>query len=314
MPCNDPLSDLRRDLTVQDCLVALRQKFAGNNIETADLDARLLVQATTGIDHAGLILNADHLLSRREIDTIEAMSQRRLNHEPVSRILGVREFYGRDFHITGDVLDPRPDTETLVDLTLSIMSDSIASDFVTSDPVMNGPDILDIGTGTGAIIISLLCELPHAKGVATDISPAALKIARQNSHQHGVADRLTLQETAWCAGIEQKFDIIVSNPPYIARSDIDHLALDVKDHDPHLALDGGPDGLDAYRALARQCPARLKPGGVILLEVGFDQAEKVADLFKTAGFIAHDNIKMISPDLANQDRVVTLIWPQLTPE
>jgi len=285
------------DLPIGGCLFALRKKLSDSGIETADLDARLLVQAATGIDHAGMIMAPERLLSSGEIVAIEEMLQRRLRREPVSRILGVREFYGREFSVTGDVLDPRPDTETLVNLALRVAADRTSC------------DILDIGTGTGAIIITLLCELAQAKGVASDISKAALKVARANSCRHGVEKRLELVETVWCAGIEQRFDIIVSNPPYIASETIDQLDRDVRDYDPHLALDGGRDGLDAYRQLALQCPARMKPGAVILLEIGFDQADKVAGLFQTQGFVAHSKIEVINKDIAGNDRVVTMVWP-----
>jgi len=285
------------DLQIRDCLVALRKKLSDNGIETADLDARLLVQAATGMDHAGMIMSPERLLNRVEMAAVEEMLQRRLKREPVSRILGEREFYGREFIVTGDVLDPRSDTETLINLALTV---------ATGRPSC---DILDIGTGTGAIIITLLCELAQAKGVASDISKAALEVARANACRHGVEERLDLVETAWCADIKQKFDIIVSNPPYIATETIDHLDRDVRDYDPHLALDGGRDGLEAYRQLALQSPARMRSGAVILLEIGFDQADKVAELFLGQGFVAHSKIEMINKDIAGNDRVVTLVWP-----
>ncbi len=293
--------DRSDDLTLQNCLFALRKKFTDDNIDTADLDARLLVQAATGVDHAGLILKSDHILTAQERRTIKKMSQRRLRREPVSRILGEREFYGRDFIVTSDVLDPRPDTETLIEVVLTA---------VQTLQMANRPlDILDIGTGTGAIIVTLLCELPHAKGVATDVSPAALEVARRNGIKRGVAERLNLEETSWCAGIQQQFDIIVSNPPYIVKAEIEKLDRDVKDFDPHLALNGGPDGLDAYRKIAEQCPARMKPGGLIVLEAGFDQAVALASLLMTAGFKPHDDIPIITKDLGGNDRVVTMLWP-----
>jgi len=275
--------------------MVLRKRLAAGGIETADLDARLLVQAVTGADHAGLILQSERVLTQKEMAQIEEMAQRRLKHEPVSRILGVREFYGRDFLISGDVLDPRPDTETLIDLVLSVTDHAERC------------DILDIGTGSGAIIITLLCELPHARAVASDISAGAVEITRQNACRHGVENRLTLVETSWCEGIEQQFDLIVSNPPYITRADIGQLAPEVRDYDPILALDGGQDGLYAYRQLAKCCLTRLKQGGIVMLEIGFDQAEGVRDIFCGLGFIAHPNIEMISKDLAGNDRVVTLI-------
>lgn len=289
-------------MKLQDCLFALRKKFADAGIKTPELDARLLIQAATGFDHAGLILNINHLLNKSEITAIDSMARRRSSHEPVSRILGEREFYGRPFQISNDVLDPRADTETLIDQTLSV--------FTNNRLPAQQIDILDIGTGSGAIIITLLCELTNAAGLATDISTKALKMARKNSIELGVEPRLTLLETPWCAGIEQKFDLIVSNPPYISTRDIENLPVDVKAYDPHIALDGGKDGLAAYLMIANQSAGLLKPGGIIVLEIGFDQASDVVEIFKTAGFIENPNLAIIRKDLGGNDRVVTMLWDE----
>ena len=288
--------------TLQDCLFAMRKNLADAGIETAELDARLLMQAATGFDHAGLILNNNHQLKPSQLSTIENMVQRRINHEPVSRILGEREFYGRRFKVNNDVLDPRADTETLIDLALSIL---------TGDQYYDQEiDILDIGTGSGAIIITLLCELPNVTGWATDISPTALAVTRENSFALGVETRLSLLETSWCSGIEQKFDMIVSNPPYIVSSDIENLSVDVKAFDPLLALDGGKDGLTAYRQIANQCAGLLKSGGTIILEIGFDQALDVIEIYKAAGFTKNPNAAIITTDLSGKDRVITMLWDQ----
>lgn len=288
------------DVKLQEHLFFLHKKFQAANIETPELDARLLLQAATGFDHGQMILNNNKNLCESELLMIDKMVQRRLDHEPVSRILGEREFYGRQFLITNDVLDPRADTERLVDLALSVCKASDAGNAQI--------DILDIGTGSGAIIISLLCELPCASGFATDVCAAALEIAKCNSISHGVGERLELRKTSWCEGVESKYDMIVSNPPYIVSADIDRLAPDVKNFDPRMALDGGHDGLHAYREIARQSPGRLKPGGAVLLETGFDQAQAVVEIFTAAGFVKHPLIDLISKDFGGNDRVVTMLW------
>ena len=292
-------SDLK-GLSLQECQGVLRAKFTDCGIETADLDARFLLQAVTGFDHAGIILNGRQTLKEAEILALEEMVYRRLAREPVSRILGEREFYGRNFFITSDVLDPRADSETLVEQALSVARGD--------KPVDEFYQILDIGTGSGAIIVSLLCEITDARGLATDASESALKIARQNACRHNVDDRLELQLSNWCQGVDRKFDMIVSNPPYIVSSDISKLARDVKDFDPALALDGGFDGLRAYREIAEYSPLCLKKGGSILLETGFDQAESVIKIFTSAGFIQSGTPAAIKKDLGGNDRVVTMLW------
>ncbi len=285
-----------RDLKLQDCLHAVSKNFAKAGIETPNLDARLLVQQATGFDHGELILRADHLLAKSEIVAIDQMVLRRLTHEPVSRIVGEREFYGRCFRVTKDVLDPRPDTETLVEQVLAVCAPG------------GQTDILDIGTGSGAIIITLLCELVDARGLASDVSSSALEIARFNAQSLGVTSRLAFIKTRWCAGIKGKFDMIVSNPPYIPASDIENLSRDVKNFDPRLALDGGQDGLQAYREIASQCSSLLKPGGLVVMEVGHDQAGAVVNIFKTAQFLEPSRGATIVKDLAGHNRVVTMLW------
>ena len=284
------------DKTLQGCFQALRNQLAGKGIATSELDARLLIQAATRLDHAQVILHADRQINEQQLNALNKMAKRRLKHEPVSRILGTKEFYGRQFKISPAVLDPRPDTETLIDLALS------------ATPKNLNFDILDIGTGTGAIIITMLCERVNAFGIATDISSKALQIAEQNARNLKVNDRLQLIQTSWCDDINQLFDLIVSNPPYIASNKISQLAPDVKNHDPHLALDGGTDGLDPYREIARQVAARLKPDGIIMLEIGHDQAADVTEIFTTIGFTNHHKIQPVSKDFGGNDRVVTLIW------
>ncbi len=188
----------------------------------------------------------------------------------MSRIIGAREFYGRRFRVTPAVLDPRPDTETLVEAALKRMPPSAR--------------VLDLGTGSGAIIVTLLAERSDATGLATDISSEALAVARENAAALGVAERLTFLEAPWFDGIGERFDLIVSNPPYIPRADIAALSADVRNFDPLLALVGGSDGLDPYRAIAAGAAARLKPGGTVAVEIGAGQADSVEGIFAASGF------------------------------
>lgn len=285
---------------LRDCLASLRKQLSDGGIQTTRIDARLLMQSVTGLDHAGLILHENRVLTEQETKQIKDLIRQRLKGEPVSRILNVKEFYGREFLVTPDVLDPRPDTETLVDLALTHLINNLLKN--------PSPEILDIGTGSGAIIISLLSEISKAQGTATDISATALLVANKNAQSLKVENRLKLIQTTWCTDVNKKFDLIVSNPPYIITSDIDLLDRDVKDFDPLLALDGGADGLTAYREIIKQAPDRLKPGGLIMLEIGFDQATSVLSLLKSARFQEHPTIPPICKDLAGNDRVLTMLW------
>jgi release factor glutamine methyltransferase len=237
----------------------------------ASLDARLLLQAVLGFDHAGLILAGERMLSAEDMARYDALLLRRAADEPVSKILGVREFYGRPFRVTAYVLDPRADTETLVELALE-------------QALPAGGHVLDLGSGSGALICTLLAEWPQATGVAVDLSPAALQVTEENARALGVDDRLTVLEGAWFAPVAGRFDLIVSNPPYIPSGDIAGLQPEVRAHDPHLALDGGPDGLTCYRAIAAGAAAHLAPAGRIIVEVGAGQAADVSSIFAGAGF------------------------------
>ena len=238
--------------------------------DTPKLDARLLLQAAAGLSREDLILGPDRPLTAEQLARFESFIARRERHEPVSRILGEREFYGRAFRVTPDTLDPRPDTETIIDAALPLMP--------------QGARLLDLGTGTGAIAITLLAERPDASGVATDLSPAALAVAGENARSLGVADRLALREGSWFAPVDGRFDIILSNPPYIPSGDIAGLAPDVRNFDPSLALSGGTDGLDPYRLIATGAAAHLAAGGHVLVEIGAGQADDIEAIFAGAGF------------------------------
>ena len=249
-----------------------RLKAAGS--DTPTLDARLLLQAAAHLTREGLILGPDRSLTPEQLSAFDGFVARRESHEPVSRILGEREFYGRVFRVTPATLDPRPDTETIIEAALKVMPKAAR--------------LLDLGTGTGAIAITLLAERPDAIGVATDLSPDALAVARENAARLGAADRLTLLEGSWFAPVSGSFDIILSNPPYIPADEIAGLAPDVRNFDPALALSGGTDGLDPYRTIAAGAGVHLDGGGHVLVEIGAGQAGDVetifaAHRFRTAG-------------------------------
>ncbi len=248
------------------------KQLALRGVETPALDARLLMQAAAELRHSDIIAEPDVVLAPDVVARFWVFIERRSAFEPVSRILGIREFYGREFCVTPAVLDPRADTETLIEAALSIVQGQ--------SPL----HILDLGTGSGAIAITLLAELPGASGVATDVSPDALVVAKANAESLGVSGRLQFFQAQWFDGLEGKFDLIVSNPPYIPECDIAGLAADVREFDPLPALAGGEDGLAAYKSIALGANGFLSPNGHILLEIGAGQEIAVQTLFEGAGF------------------------------
>jgi len=245
-------------------------RLRGAGCDTPDLDARLLLQWATGLSREDLILDPDHSVTDEQARRFAAAVARREAREPVSRIMGEREFHGRVFSVTPDTLDPRPDTETLVETALALMP--------------KAGRLLELGAGTGAVAVTILAERPQALGVATDVSAAALAVAAENASRHGVLDRLSLLEGDWFKPVTGVFEIIVSNPPYIPAPDIAGLSPDVRCFDPRLALDGGKDGLDAYRAIALGAAAHLVSGGHVVVEIGAGQGPQVVAMFAVAGF------------------------------
>lgn len=290
--------------TVADMLRRTTATLRAANLDQPALDARLLVAAALRLEQIDLMRAPDRVLSPADMASIEAMTTRRLRHEPVSRIVGRRWFYGLELEIDPATLDPRPETETLVEGVLTRMRERE----LTDAPLR----LLDLGTGSGAILIALLVALPFATGLGTDISADALEVARRNASKHGVADRIALRNADWLTGVEAaSFDVIVSNPPYIATAELAALETDVLHYDPRAALDGGADGLVAYKAILAAVVAALKPGGMVVFEVGAGQDRDVARLCIEAG-LAPEPPGSAWLDLSGHQRCVAAT-PRLDP-
>jgi release factor glutamine methyltransferase len=268
-----------RSASVGQARRALTQEFRAAGIESPELDARILIGHALGLDHPGLAAAEKQTISEPAASRIEALAARRIAREPVARIVGEKEFWGLLFKITPAVLVPRPETETVVELALSLV-DRTAS-----------LRIADLGTGSGAILLALFSELADARGIGFDISAEALDVARANAERLGFADRA---EFALCdfAAVEGTFDLVVSNPPYVATGDIAALAPEVRNYDPRGALDGGDDGLAAYRAIAPNALRVIAPGAHLVVEIGAGQEQTVSALFSHNGLavcaVRHD--------------------------
>ena len=278
--------------TVSAVLSEARRRFSEAGIADPATDARLLVAGLLGLSATEMLTRANEAPANDRIAAIDAAIERRLQHEPVHRILGEREFYGLPLSLSAGTLEPRPDTEILVDVMLPYLR-SLAS---------SGADlhILDIGTGTGAICLALLSELPQAKGIGSDISSDALATAKANAARNGLQGRFEALQSSWFENIDGRFHAIVSNPPYIASKVVHDLAPEVTKFDPAAALDGGPDGLDAYRAIAKDAARFLRPDGIVGLEIGYDQRDDVTAVFEAAGFQRLASVK----DYGQNDRVL----------
>ena len=279
--------------TVEAARRLLTARFKSGAIDSAELDARILVGSALGLDLTGLISAADRILTLNESTRLEEFARRRLAGEPIARILGLKEFWGLPLQLSAETLVPRPDTETVVELALELLRAG------------SGPDralrIADLGTGSGAILLALLSELPNACGIGTDISEDALQTAHNNAVHLGLAQRVRFVSCDYAAALSGPFDLIVSNPPYIRAADIAGLATEVRDHDPLAALDGGTDGLDAYRTLIPQAARLLAPGGVLVVEAGDGQTGAIGELITAAGLMQERPAK---PDLAGVLRAV----------
>lgn len=254
---------------------AARLRAAG--IETARLDARVLAAHAVGHEASFILTHPETVLREDDRAAIEALIARRAAHEPVSRILGEREFWSMSFKVTEATLTPRPDTETLVEEMIARIRDSGRCD----DPLR----LLDLGTGTGCLLLALLSELPAATGIGADVSPEAAAVAEANAERLGLAARVRIGVGDWAAGLDGPFDVVVSNPPYVAEGMRADLAPEVRDFDPPGALFAGAEGLDAYRILVPQAAELLSAGGLIGLELGQGQEAAVTEILSDAGFV-----------------------------
>jgi release factor glutamine methyltransferase len=258
-------------------------------VESPTIDARLLLEAAAPVTRADILADPHRVLDPDAVARFDAYVARRERREPVSLILGRKGFWTLMFNVGPGVLTPRPETETLLDVVLAAF------------PPERAFSVLDLGVGSGAIVLSILAERPKARGLGIDVSEAALAVARDNAAQLGLESRLALLRGDWTAGLgEASFDLVVANPPYIPTAEIETLAPEVRDHDPRLALDGGADGLVAYRRLAPEILRVLRPGGAFAVEIGHDQGGAVTALFAAAGAEGLS----VHRDLANRDRVV----------
>lgn len=259
-------------------------------IDTPRLDAVLLLAQASGLSGDRIRMSPELAVSADVAAAFEALLLRRLDYEPISQIQGVREFWSLEFRVTRDVLDPRPDSETLVAGVLAALADRQA-------PLR----LVDFGTGSGCLLLSLLHELPQATGLGVDLSPAAIEIARENAERLGLAERTAFRVASWGQGLEGSFDVLIGNPPYIESDIVPGLAPEVTTYEPLIALDGGADGLVAYRALMPDLARLAAPGALVALEIGMGQDVAVSRLLAGAGF---GGIAVL-PDLAGIERVIT---------
>ncbi|WP_457939027.1 peptide chain release factor N(5)-glutamine methyltransferase [Mesorhizobium sp. 10J20-29] len=273
-------------------LASSRSLLAKAGIPDAALDARLIVEHFSATSRADAISAPDRIVAVDAVMAIDAALGRRITGEPVHRILGFREFYGLQLALSAETLEPRPDTEVLVDALLPFLRDVAARE--------GGCRIIDLGTGTGAIALALLSEVPLATATGVDLSEDALATARGNAERLGLGARFSVQKSDWFTEIHGKFHAIAANPPYIPTNDLLSLQREVRNFDPARALDGGADGLDAYRVIAKQAENYLEPSGRVALEIGHTQKEAVTRLFEAAGYRAVE----ARSDLAGHDRVL----------
>ena len=272
-------------MTVFEMAANAAQSLRAAGIDSAARDARALVAHALGVAANRIVLLGSDPIDLKAQERLAGYLERRLRHEPVSKITGWRQFWGRDFHISKAVLDPRPETETVI---VEALKQPAAT-------------VLDLGTGSGILAITLMAEWPKAQALATDISPAALAVAGKNAARYDIGDRLSFAQSNWFEGVQGEFDLIVANPPYIAMEEMAGLDRDVRDFDPHIALTTGGDGLDPYRLIAAAVGRHLSPDGRLIVEIGHQQAADVLQIFQDAGLSS----LCCHPDLAGRDRVIS---------
>ena len=277
-------------LTLVKAWTAAKERLKNVQIDQPAIDARLLLEVAADVTRTDIITDPYRVLTEAQMATLDDFLNRRARREPVSHIIGRKGFWKILLQVNKNVLTPRPETEVIVDEVLKAFPEA-----------MNF-NMLDLGVGSGTILLAVLAERPAAKGLGIDVSEEALAVARENAANLDLAGRVALLRGDWTNGLgDDSFDLVVSNPPYIATHVIETLEPEVRDHEPRLALDGGPDGLDAYRFLAGEILRVLKPGAMFAVEIGYDQSEAVETLFKEAGA---QNVRTIK-DLSVNDRVVT---------
>lgn len=279
---------MQQAVTLKDYQLQLMKALKDGDVEYPGLEAKWIMEQVTGLSRTEQIISENRLMDSAEVSEILIMLKRRLSGEPLDFIFGYKEFYGLRFDINKHVLSPRPETEMLVDFVL----ERTAPQEVFS--------LLDLGTGSGAIVISVLFQRPNARAIAVDISEEALRIAKRNAQKHSVSERLKLIQGSWDSAIGETFDFILSNPPYIDSAAMEELSPDVRGYDPEIALHGGDDGLVAYREILKHVPGMMNKAGWLAMEIGFDQGLSVPELIANVGF---QNVGVLK-DYSGHDRVV----------
>lgn len=273
-------------------LVAVRKRLEAAGVDDPALEARILVEHFTDTTRLDALTNPDQAVDDSQRVAVVSAFAARIEGKPVYRIIGQREFYGLPFTLSPDTLEPRPDTEALVELALPVVRQASAQ--------KGQCRILDLGTGTGAVALALIANVPQAEAVATDISPGALETASRNADMHGNGNRFSTCLSDWFDSVEGRFDLIVSNPPYIPTTDVKGLDVEVRDHDPLRALDGGADGLDPYRIIAAKAADFLSENGHIAVEIGHTQKADVENIFTNEGYA----LERMARDLGKRDRAM----------
>lgn len=275
-------------ITIESALKKGASLLNKQGIESSDIDARVLMAHALRISSTNLLLQAYDEIKDDDLERFMQLIQSRSTFQPISQIIGRREFWGRDFNITSDVLDPRPETESIIDLVLNNNC--------------TPKRILDLGTGSGILAITLAAEIPTANVFATDISDSALSVAKNNAHKHGVNDRIQFMKSDWFECVSGQFDLIVSNPPYISADEMLELDKDVVNWEPHIALSPGGDGLSPYKSIAKSLDKYLLRTGSAFFEFGYKQAQKIKEIFQDSGF---DNTS-IHEDMSGHQRIIQI--------